>query len=72
MLDVELLDRESFFELELFLELLGLESSTFEDEESSSVSADADESSPQATVINRNASIKKIQNFMLSHVISNT
>lgn len=56
---MELLDDESVLELELFLDLLGLESSTFEDEESSSVSADADESSPQATVINRNASTKK-------------
>ena len=59
MSDLELLDDESSFELELFLDLLELESSTFEDEESSSESADADESSPQATVINRNASTKK-------------
>lgn len=59
MSDLELLDSGSVLELELFLDLLGLESSTFEDEESSSVSADADESSPQATVINRNASTKK-------------
>ena len=56
---MELLDRESFFELELFLDLLELESSTYEDEDSSSESADADESSPQATVINRNVRTKK-------------
>lgn len=66
---MELLDDESVLELELFLDLLGLESSTFEDEDSSSVLADADESSPQATVMDRNVSAKKIENFMLFHAI---
>ena len=59
MSDLELLDSGSVLELELFLDLLELESSTFEDEDSSSVLADADESSPQATVINRNVRTKK-------------
>lgn len=69
MLDEELLDRDSFSELELFLDLLELESSIFEDEDSSSVLADADESSPQATVMDRNVSAKKIENLMLFHAI---
>lgn len=55
MSDLELLDSGSVLELELFLDLLEFESSTFEDEDSSSVLADADESSPQATKAKENA-----------------
>jgi hypothetical protein len=57
---------ESVLELELFLNLLELESSIFEDEDSSSVMADADESSPQATVMDRNVSAKNRESYVVS------